>query len=217
MVLLQGWRFHVLPGDSDYDVVKMMEEACAIRTNLKQADIIIFTGGTDVNPTLYGEKRISQTQTPDLDRDTFETKIYHAAYAKKKHLIGICRGAQLLNALNGGGMWQHIDGHKNCVHPMLYVNAKSEKFIVPVTSDHHQMMVPTEHAKIWGRSSKTTFVQGPDFRRFRHTKHNDDIEVVFYPETKSLCFQPHPEWGLISCRELFMDCVQRSMIEGSTK
>lgn len=213
MVMLQGWRFHVLPGDSDYDVVKMMEEACAIRSDMKHADIIIFTGGTDVNPSLYGEKRHKRTQTSDQYRDTLETKIYHAAYTKKKFMIGICRGAQLLNVLNGGSLWQHVDNHTGTCHPILYTNEKKEKYIVPVTSDHHQMMIPTDYAQVWGKACETSRVECPDFTRMRAEKHNDDIEIVYYKTTQSLCFQPHPEWGLVSCRELFMDCVRRGMLE----
>jgi gamma-glutamyl-gamma-aminobutyrate hydrolase PuuD len=208
---LQGWRYHVVGGDKPIE--NMMEDGLAIKKGLRDADIVVFSGGTDVTPTIYGEDGYHQlTQASDKERDRVETAIYHAAVSKRKVIVGICRGAQLVNVLNQGKLWQHVDNHTNCQHDLLYVNEKGERYLIKVTSDHHQMMIPADHGKIIGWTGRTSI---------KSTFHDDvpqgneqdrDPEIVWYKRTKSLCFQPHPEWGLMSCKSLFFDCIKRVMI-----
>lgn len=208
---LQGWRYHVVGRDSAIEL--MMDQAVAMRTSLKDADIVIFSGGTDIQPTMYGEFiSHAKTQRPDIERDKFETRVFNSAVAKKKCLVGICRGAQLLNVLNGGRLWQHVNNHTNTTHPIMYTNERGERYGVMVTSDHHQMMRPDKHARVLATACKATF-------RATGTEDNPitedadfDPEIVWYPRTKSLCYQPHPEWGLSSDRNLFIDCIRRTMI-----
>lgn len=63
-----------------------------------------------------------------------------------------------------------------------------------VTSTHHQMMKPSSsNAIILATANEEgvrTFWNG---RVWQTELSKDDVEVVFYPHTKSLCFQPHPE------------------------
>lgn len=60
---------------------------------LKHEQYVIFWGGTDINPELYGEKPSPYTQIPDKYRDNIETQ--QALYCIKNNIpiIGICRGA----------------------------------------------------------------------------------------------------------------------------
>jgi gamma-glutamyl-gamma-aminobutyrate hydrolase PuuD len=208
---LQGWRYHVVGGDTLIE--KMMDNACAFKTGLREADLVVFSGGTDISVTMYNEFTMhALTQMPDTERDRVETAIYHAAVAKKKTLIGICRGAQLLNVLNGGRLWQHVDRHWDCKHDVVYISERLEKRVVSVTSDHHQMMRPNikdSRVLAWTKRSTIRSTGTTDDPR---EPDEQDPEIVWYPGTKSLCFQPHPEWGLKSCEDLFYDCVKRVMI-----
>jgi gamma-glutamyl-gamma-aminobutyrate hydrolase PuuD len=205
---LQGWRYHVVGRDQSLEL--MMDNALSVRTSLKEADIIIFSGGTDISPTIYGEFAVHPlTQRPDRRRDALEGKIYLAALAKKKVLVGVCRGAQLLNCLNGGTLWQHVDNHRNTTHMVTYTGPNGDRYGVITTSDHHQMMRPAKHARILGVCNKATV---KCTATEEHPADDIDAEIVWYPRTKSLCYQPHPEWGLASDRNLFVDCVKRVMI-----
>lgn len=208
---LQGWRYHVVGRDSSLEL--MMDNAAAMRSNLKEADIVIFSGGTDISPTIYGEFTVHPlTQKADRKRDSLENKIYVASLAKKKVLVGVCRGAQLLNCLNGGLLWQHVDNHTNTTHMVMYTDEKGNRYGVMTTSDHHQMMRPAKHARILGVCNKAT-IKCTGTEDNPVTEDEDiDPEIVWYPRTKSLCYQPHPEWGLASDRNLFIDCVRRVMI-----
>lgn len=68
---------------------------------------IIFIGGDDINPELYGQTRQAKTDIPDMERDRAE-KILFNEVEKGKPFAGICRGAQKLNILKGGTLHQDI-------------------------------------------------------------------------------------------------------------
>lgn len=57
----------------------------------EEADVILFTGGSDVTPSFYGEARGSYTGPCDLARDKEERELFKT-YVGKKQFIGICRG-----------------------------------------------------------------------------------------------------------------------------
>lgn len=72
------------------------------------ADGVLFTGGRqDIVPSLYGdENRKALGCDPELD--DFELKLFDAFYKRKKPIMGICRGIQLINVALGGTMIQDI-------------------------------------------------------------------------------------------------------------
>lgn len=140
--------------------------------NLEHADLVVFAGGTDVNPTLYGEEPHPMTSAPDLVRDTFEQAVYTRALILELPMVGICRGAQFLTVMNNGKLKQHITGHQSCTHT---INT-SDGAVFEVAGDHHQAMLPDGHHHVLAVS-------------------DDGInEAVYFPSSRSLCVQYHPEW-----------------------
>ena len=116
-------------------------------------------------------------------------------------MAGICRGAQFLNVMNGGKMWQHTVGHAiRGVHEAIDQMSGEE---VMVTSTHHQMMIPTNDAIVLMTADCAVFKQGFEVQELGGIK--PDIEAVFYPETRCLCYQPHPEYVDIdhSCQTMY--------------
>jgi len=69
-------------------------------------DLVQFTGGEDVTPSLYGEQAHAATSCNPA-RDDREAKIF-LSFKNKVPMAGICRGAQFLNVMNKGSMWQHV-------------------------------------------------------------------------------------------------------------
>jgi gamma-glutamyl-gamma-aminobutyrate hydrolase PuuD len=181
---------------------------------LNDADIIVFQGGEDVSPYFYGDDRHDQTHSSSR-RDQFEFACYKAT--KGKYRVGICRGGQFLNVMNGGWMWQHVDGHAGKPHTLRYTYPEKEAFVTRycqnITSTHHQLIVPNKKtASIWGTASQTTRREGGGGVAMNmHGDHNSDVEICFYPNTRSLCFQPHPEYNSQETRELFFDCIERML------
>lgn len=151
-------------------------------------DLVCFTGGEDVNPTLYGEKLHTRTY-PNAPRDAKEMLVYEKYLKTPK--VGICRGGQLLNVLNGGALWQHVNNH-GTHHEMIDLLFTRTK--LRVTSSHHQMMIPAEHnsyvlaaAENIATKYETLLPEGRQTPKY-------DPEVVWYPKTFSMCYQSHPEY-----------------------
>lgn len=71
-------------------------------------DGILFAGGNDINPGLYGEEASEHTTDVSDRRDVVETALLKWTLRDKKPMLCICRGAQLWNALLGGSLYQHI-------------------------------------------------------------------------------------------------------------
>ena len=71
-------------------------------------DGLIITGGRDVDPSIYGHDPHPTTDEPASDRDDWEFALLRAALRKHLPVLGICRGAQVLNVALGGTLIQHL-------------------------------------------------------------------------------------------------------------
>ena len=71
-------------------------------------DGLIITGGRDVNPESYGSQRHPTTDEPMGERDSWEFALLNAALRRGMPVLGICRGAQVLNVALGGTLHQHL-------------------------------------------------------------------------------------------------------------
>src|ERR1700677_4699649 len=67
-------------------------------TNPHSISLVVFTGGADVAPSLYGEEASRETSSYPK-RDIFETIVFQKAHSLHKPKVGICRGAQFLNVM----------------------------------------------------------------------------------------------------------------------
>ncbi len=72
---------------------------------------VVITGGHDVDPVLYAQDS-KVLPHYDPDRDAFESAIIDDALARGLPLLGICRGAQLLNVRLGGDLIQDLRSHR---------------------------------------------------------------------------------------------------------
>ncbi|MBU3706334.1 MAG: gamma-glutamyl-gamma-aminobutyrate hydrolase family protein [Mycobacterium sp.] len=75
---------------------------------LDALDGLIITGGRDVDPAAYGHEPHPATDEPARDRDAWEFALTDAALQRRMPILGICRGAQVLNVALGGTLHQHL-------------------------------------------------------------------------------------------------------------
>lgn len=71
-------------------------------------DGLVITGGRDVDPARYGQPAHDTTDQPATDRDAWEFALLQGALARHLPVLGICRGAQVLNVALGGTLMQHL-------------------------------------------------------------------------------------------------------------
>src|SRR5574343_347632 len=79
-------------------------------STIEKADLVCFTGGEDVSPSLYGEQRHPRTYH-NMNRDDRETELFNQCLKNQTPMVGICRGGQFLNVMNGGKMYQDVSHH----------------------------------------------------------------------------------------------------------
>lgn len=86
------------------------------RTLISELDGVIFTGGEDVSPSLYGEEVWNETVKCNPQRDSSDIRLILAAYDAGKPILGICRGHQIVNVVLGGKLIQDIPTQvENCL------------------------------------------------------------------------------------------------------
>lgn len=156
-----------------------------IDSKKQDPDLVCFTGGSDINPSLYGESVGFRTKI-DPKRDVREGLIFERWLNKPK--VGICRGGQLLNVLSGGAMWQHVNNHTDAHQAIDLLFTKKPLW---VTSTHHQMMIPGAESFML---AMTPAISTEYFSGKKRDTPKYEPEVLWYPKTNSLCFQPHPEY-----------------------
>lgn len=117
-------------------------------------DGLLLTGGRDVDPKLYGQEPLRETQAPNPARDRMERGLLGTALDRNLPVLGICRGLQLFNVHLGGTLIQHLKGDphrsvprlKDPSTPLHDVNVAAETRLAaifgigehPVNSRHHQ-------------------------------------------------------------------------------
>lgn len=73
-----------------------------------EMDALVLQGGSDVSPKSYGEEPLRPEWAGDYVRDCYEIALLREFMSQGKPVLGICRGAQLLNVAFGGTLWQDI-------------------------------------------------------------------------------------------------------------
>jgi len=166
--------------------------------NMKDADVVLLTGGEDINPEIYGEKQGSRTHFNNR-RDEYEIDQYNRAIKLGIPIFGICRGAQLLCAMAGGRLVQDLS------HPSHHDIKFWDGSKVNTTSCHHQLQYPWSipggkdkyRILAYAEELSNNHLDGCDSKIMMPTDENNIIiepELVYYKESKALGIQGHPEW-----------------------
>jgi putative glutamine amidotransferase len=74
---------------------------------------LVLQGGADISPLAYGEEPLKPEWAGDPMRDRYEIELVRAFTAAGKPVLGICRGAQLINVALGGSLHQDIPAHRS--------------------------------------------------------------------------------------------------------
>jgi len=114
-----AWSYWSLPAaliPASY--VRAVEEAggspmlvppgAGVEETLDAVDGLVFSGGSDVDPELYGAAAHDQTTGTVRERDEFELELMRAALERDMPVLAICRGSQILNVARGGDIEQHL-------------------------------------------------------------------------------------------------------------
>lgn len=126
--------------------------------DIYRCDGFVLTGGVDVLPELYGGRKPYPYQ-PDTflpDRDVYERLIYEHTQAQRLPVLGICRGTQYINILEGGRVFEdngepaHLIHKKRLSDKIHGINIQRDTLLYQVAkvatgkvnSAHHQAIDP---------------------------------------------------------------------------
>src|SRR6185436_19708809 len=132
-------------------VIPPSEEA--VEETLDVLDGIVFSGGIDIDPALYGADRHPATDPAQAHRDAAELALLSAALERDLPTLAICRGFQLLNVLRGGDLVQHLpeaighEGHRETLgvfseHP---VDVKEGTRLASILGARHESVRSSHH------------------------------------------------------------------------
>lgn len=162
----------------DHKIVKRMEDA----------NLVLFTGGSDVSPSIYG-KKAHPTTSNDWERDKYEIEEFNRAVELGLPILGVCRGSQLICCLNGGELIQH--SRHPFVHPVKTISGKE----IVMSSTHHQQAyikkIADQVELIAWTENLSPYHFGEDDNDILDG--SKEVEVAYYKNTNALGIQSHPE------------------------
>lgn len=165
---------------------------------LARLDAVVFAGGADLDPGLYGEEPHAETTGLRPERDAAEVPLMKAALENDVPLLGICRGMQVLSVVRGGSLVQHLPdvvGHANHrpspgvygTHPVrLEAGSLAHRILgdeVSVPSYHHQGLGSPGDLAVtgWADDESPEVVEDPSLRFalgvLWHPEASDDLRL----------------------------------------
>jgi putative glutamine amidotransferase len=124
-----------------------------VEETLEAVDGLIFSGGSDLDPDLYGQDAHAETFGIVHNRDAAELALLEGALERDMPVLAICRGSQVLNVARGGDLVQHLpdvvgdEKHKHTPgtfadHDVVVEDGTRLASVLgdraPVKSHHHQ-------------------------------------------------------------------------------
>ena len=183
---------------AQYRVLTWTDDPMIIRGYVTDSDGILLPGGDDVEPDLYGEKRLPECGSSIHDRDRFEISLIREAVKQNKPVFGICRGLQIMNVFRGGTLWQDIPSqrtdaplHPIAQHGQMPVRLHSVR-IVPGTNLAEVLNTDTLNVNSAHHQGIKVLGEGLIASAFSE---DGIIEAFESPDGPFFCaVQWHPEW-----------------------
>jgi gamma-glutamyl-gamma-aminobutyrate hydrolase PuuD len=86
----------------------LVPPGASVGETLDAVDGLVFSGGSDLDPSHYRQEAHSETRDVVRERDDFELALMRAALERDLPVLAICRGSQVLNVALGGDLEQHM-------------------------------------------------------------------------------------------------------------
>ncbi len=171
---------------SDADIAQLVD----------MCDGILFTGGHDVDPALYEERKSPKCGEVSTQRDKLEFALLQRALMIDLPVLGICRGAQFINVCLGGTLYQDIPSQLPSAvqHHMAppYDRPCHEVSLVPGTPLYYLLKA----TKLQVNSYHHQGIRDLSFQLSPMAYASDSLIEAFYHPMKSFTWgvQWHPEF-----------------------
>ncbi len=88
--------------------IPFSNDTTVLQAQIDRVDALVMIGGEDFDPWLYGEEPHPMLGTVHMERDRYDLYLIRCALRKGIPLLGICRGLQGLNVVEGGSLYQDL-------------------------------------------------------------------------------------------------------------
>jgi putative glutamine amidotransferase len=168
----------------------------AIGAVLARLDGLVLSGGNfDIDPSYYGEKPIAALGAIKAERSAFELEIAAIALNRDLAVLGVCGGAQAINVVQGGSLYQDIGaqvpnaqehqqskkaikrGHRVTIQPRTRLHAIVRRSHAEVNTTHHQAVKTLGRGLVVNARAGDGIVEG-----IESTGHTFVIGVQWHPE-----------------------------------
>ncbi|AWI76574.1 peptidase C26 [Parazoarcus communis] len=179
-------------------------------------DGVVITGGHDVNPALYAaEPEVEPLH--DTERDALEMHVIELSLARRLPILGICRGAQLLNVFRGGSLFQELRSRRRrtsnrwTVLPLKRLHVESGSMLARLVGDGTQR-INSLHNQAIDRAGEGLRISGRDLDGIVQAIEDPDYGFL-------LGVQWHPEFLLpmVTHRALFKALVDSARQYADTR
>jgi len=176
-----GGRALVVPPSTD-----------GVDETLDVLDGVVFSGGIDVDPAVYGAEREEKTDPAQVHRDAGELALLERALERDVPTLAICRGFQLLNVLRGGDLDQHLpdtvghEGHREVLGTFSEhaVDVKEGTRLAGILGPRHE--VQSSHHQGVGRIGdglvETAWAEDGSLEGLEDPERRFAVGVLWHPE-----------------------------------
>ena len=177
-------------------ILPSLSSSTAIGALLSRVDGLIVSGGNfDIHPDYYGEKPITALGAIKAERSAFELEITALALKQDLPVLGICGGAQAINVVLGGSLYQDISaqvpsaqeheqskkvikrGHRITIRPRTKLQAIIKRSHAEVNTTHHQAVKTLGRGLIINAIAADGIVEGVE-----STDYTFVLGVQWHPE-----------------------------------
>lgn len=146
---------------------------------LSELDGVLLIGGGDIDPALYGAEADPLCGAPCPVKDRYEIALTQQAYERGIPVLGICRGAQVVNVALGGTLIQHVPDACGVVHQQksgnvfwhdvtvqrgTLLHSLVGQDVIATNSYHHQAALTVAQALTVGALSREGIVEALESR-----------------------------------------------------
>ena len=171
-------------------------------------DGLVLQGGADISPQCYGEEPMHPDWAGDRVRDAYEMELLHEFMEAGKAVLGICRGAQLINVALGGSLHQDIglqvanskphvhDDFDRHAHAIVWDESSSFTKLFPGMSGGRAVSIHHQSIKALGRGLRVEATSADDgvIEAIRLEARHFVLGVQWHPE-----FHPPGTTDLLDC------------------
>lgn len=192
----------------------------SLKDLVEPLDGLVLQGGSDVSPQSYGQAPLRPEWGGDQVRDLYEIALLKEFGAQDKPVLGICRGAQLVNVAFGGTLYQDIPSqlpqakkhrdwevYDQCFHKLEFESKSRLELLYPgkvsarVNSIHHQALKDLgQGLVVEARSADDALIEA-----VRSASGPYVYAVQWHPE-----FQDAADASLLDCKPILQDFLSHA-------